>query len=90
VAAVHLLTKIKKYTEYQDATSYILEILSKNSKKNNFKITKKNICVHMPCTQNLLNIDFSKLIDFNKIPGFKYFYIYRQLLLWCWGSKSYT
>jgi glycolate oxidase iron-sulfur subunit len=67
------INKNKKDTEYQDATSYVLEILS-NNKTNNFKITNKNICVHMPCTTKSAEIDFSKLIKvLNKIPGLKIF-----------------
>ena len=54
--------------DYQDATSYILEVLL-NSNDNNFRITKKNICVHKPCTSKLANIDFDKLITLlNNIP----------------------
>ena len=68
------INKNKKNTEYQDATSYVLEILSKNKKKYNFKIKNKNICVHMPCTTKSAEIDFSKLIEvLNKIPGLKVF-----------------
>ena len=69
----NLKYKNKKDTEYQDATSYVLEILS-NNKTNNFKITNKNICVHMPCTTKSAEIDFAKLIKvLNKIPGLKIF-----------------
>lgn len=67
------INKNKKDTAYQDATSYVLEVLA-NNKNNNFKITNKNICIHMPCTTKSAEIDFSKLIAIlNKIPGLKVF-----------------
>ena len=65
------INKNKKNTVYQDATSYVLEVLA-NNKNNNFKITNKNICIHMPCTTKSAEIDFSKLmIVLKKIPGLK-------------------
>ena len=35
-----------------------------------YKITRKNVCIHAPCTTNSANIDFQKLIYIlKKIPG---------------------
>ena len=65
------INKNNEDTTYQDATSYVLEVLA-NNKNNNFKITNKNICIHMPCTTKSAEIDFSKLmIVLKKIPGLK-------------------
>ena len=50
---------------YQDATSFILDLIQ--NKRNEFKITKKNICIHKPCTSKSAEIDFKKLIDILKI-----------------------
>ena len=67
------INKNKEDTNYEDATSYILNILEKN-KKNNFRISKKNICVHKPCTTKSADIDFEKLITILKmIPGINIF-----------------
>ena len=46
---------------YQDATSFILNLI--NDKKNKFKKTQKNICIHRPCTSKSAEIDFDKLIN---------------------------
>jgi len=67
------INKNKTKTNYQDATSYILDILEKNN-KNNFKVTKKNICIHKPCTTKSAEIDFSKLMKIlQTIPSLKIF-----------------
>ena len=67
------INKNKKDAAYQDATSYVLEVLT-NNKNNNFKITNKNICIHMPCTTKSAEIDFSKLMTvLNNIPSLKVF-----------------
>ena len=56
---------------YQDATSFILNLLE-NNKVNDFKITKKNICIHKPCTTKAAEINFDQLIKvLNMIPGLK-------------------
>ena len=63
------INKHNKDSNYQDATSYIINLLE-NTKKENFKITRKNVCIHAPCTTNSANIDFQKLIYIlKKIPG---------------------
>ena len=65
------INKSKKTTNFQDATSYIVDILS-NSKNNNFKITNKIICLHKPCTSKSAEIDFTKLLSIlNKVPSLK-------------------
>jgi len=65
------LNKNKKNVDYQDATSYILNILNKNENLN-FKKTNKNICVHKPCTTKSAEIDFSSLLNILKlIPDLK-------------------
>ena len=56
---------------YQDATSFILNLLE-NNKVNDYKITKKNICIHKPCTTKEAEINFDQLIKvLNMIPGLK-------------------
>lgn len=67
------INKSKVKTNYQDATSFVLNLLETN-KKNNFRILKKNICVHKPCTTKLADINFQKLINILKtIPGINIF-----------------
>ena len=67
------INKSKQDTNYQDATTYILNLLD-SSNENNFRITKKNICVHMPCTTKSAEIDFNKLLRIlKKIPGINIF-----------------
>ncbi len=66
------LNKNKGNVNYQDATSYIIDLLENS--KNNFKTTFKNICVHQPCTSKLAEINFSKLLKVLKtIPYLKVF-----------------
>jgi len=45
---------------YEDATSYILNVLSMNNA--NFKPSDLNVCIHKPCTTKLANINFENLI----------------------------
>ena len=67
------INKNDKSNNYQDATSYVLDILEKN-KNNNFKITNKKICIHKPCTTKSAEIDFSKLMKIlQTIPCLKIF-----------------
>ena len=67
---------INKYEEnvnYQDATAYILDLLS-NKKQNDYKITKSNVCIHKPCTSRTAEIDFNKLLkSLNSISGINIF-----------------
>lgn len=58
---------------YEDATTYILDILE-NNKNTNFKATSKNICVHKPCTTVSAAVNFTKLIGLLKtIPSLNVF-----------------
>ena len=58
---------------YEDATTYILDVLEKNKNKN-FKATSKNICVHKPCTTISAAVNFTKLIGLLKtIPNLNVF-----------------
>ena len=67
------INKNNKDVNYQDATTFILDLLE-NKKINNYKITKKNICIHKPCTTKSAEINFEKLITVLKmIPGIKIF-----------------
>ena len=65
------INKNKEDINYQDATSFILDIL--NKKENlNFKKTNKNICVHQPCTTKTAEINFINLLNILKlIPNLK-------------------
>ena len=56
------INKNNKDVNYQDATTFILDLLE-NKKINNYKITKKNICIHKPCTTKSAEINFEKITN---------------------------
>lgn len=67
------INKNNKDLNYQDATNFILNLLE-NKKNIKYKRTKKNICIHKPCTSKLAEIDFEKLFKAIKIvPGIEVF-----------------
>jgi len=50
---------------YEDATSYILNILTRSNA--NFKTSYLKVCIHKPCTTRLANINFENLIQILKM-----------------------
>ena len=66
------INKNNKSNIYEDATSFILNLLS--NKIDKFKETNKNVCIHRPCTTRSAEIDFQKLLSvLDTIPNLKIF-----------------